>query len=205
MFTFRRESCMSAETLVSDSDILLSIRTGKNSRVLSYLYETTLKKVRSHIIRRGGNIEQANDIFQDAVIILFDTVRKNKFDERYTIEAFVFTVSKNLWINSIRKNKRISNYEDMGLFGNHITEENILSTLVNKERSEAVKGLFDKLNERCRQILHYYNHEGWSMKEISVKLGFTSEDVAKTSHYRCKKSLMKMIIGNKELEALLRK
>lgn len=181
------------------------IRSGKNEPVLSYLYETTLRKVKQYIVKNGGDTEQAKDIFQDAVIVLFNQVRKNKFDERFPIDAFVHTVAKNLWINSIRKHKRIENHEDMSIFGTMTDEkDDFLEDLITREKSAAVSRLFGKLNEKCRQILHYYNHEGWSMKQISEKLGYTNENVAKSSHYRCKLALMRLISEDKELENLLK-
>lgn len=149
-------------------------------------------------------MDQASDIFQDAVIVLFNQVRKNKFDERHAIDAFVYTVSKNLWLNKIRDERRISNFEDMSIFKGFESDENILSDLISKERSEAVSRIFEQLNEKCREILHYYNHEGLSMREISEKLGFRNEQVAKASHYRCKQFLMNLVKGNKVLENLLK-
>lgn len=190
--------------MTQDSEILQSIRSGENSRVLTYLYKVTLSKVRRYILKNGGNKEQANDIFQDAVVILFNQVRKNKFDEKYAVDAFIYSVSRNLWVNKIRRDRRISNYEDMGMFEDSAVDNGVLSDLITKERSDAVQRLFGKLNEKCRQILHYYNHEGLSMKQISEKLGYQSENVAKTNHYRCKQYLMKLISENKELENFLR-
>lgn len=187
-----------------DSQILECIKSGKNDRVLAHLYESTLKKVKYYILKNGGNSEQAKDIFQDAVIILFNQVRKNKFEEKFSIDAFVFTVAKNLWITSIRRSSRMDNHEDMSIFGSKVHEKDLLSDLINKEKSAAISQLFSQLNEKCRLILHYYNHERWSMKEISEKLGYTNENVAKSSHYRCKLALMRLISGNKELENLLR-
>jgi len=190
--------------LNKDPEILASIKSGKNSQVLSYLYETTLRKVRHYILTHGGNMDQASDIFQDSVIILFNQVRKGKFDEKHAIDAFVYTVAKNLWLNKLRDEKRISNYEDMTVFEVAESGKDSLSDLITKERSAAVSKLFGQLNEKCRELLHYYNHEGLSMKEISEKLGYNNEQVAKASHYRCKQSLINLIKGNKLLENLLR-
>lgn len=190
--------------LNQDTEILQCIRSGKNDPVLSYLYDTTLRKVKQYIVKNGGNAEQAKDIFQDAVVILFNQVRKDKFEEAFSIDGFVYAVAKNLWINSVRKSNRFDNHEDMSVFGTALHEKDYLTDLISKERSAAVNQLFEKLNEKCRKILHYYNYEGWSMKQISEKLGYSSEDVAKSSHYRCKLALMRLISGNKELENLLK-
>lgn len=205
MFTFFSAWCYYHIILNLDKEILQSIRSGQNSQVLNYLYKTTLRKVRHYIFRHGGNIEEANDIFQDAVVVLFNKVRQNVFDEKFSIDAFVFTVAKNFWINKVRNETRHRlRHDEIISFLSQDFENNILADLIRKERSSAVAKLFENLNDKCKELLYYYNHEGLSMKEISIKLGYRSEQVTKASHYRCKQFLINLVKGNKELENLLK-
>ena len=149
-------------------------------------------------------MEEVSDIFQDSVIVLFNQVRKNKFDDKHPVDAFLFTVAKNLWLNKIRKDKRMANYGDMTLLQHADSDTDHLEDLITKEKSTAVARLFDQLNDKCKELLHLYNHEGLSMKEISIKLGYRNEQVTKATHYRCKQFLIDLVKGNKELKNLLR-
>jgi DNA-directed RNA polymerase specialized sigma24 family protein len=89
----------------SDKEILGAIGKG-DDRVLEHLYKQVLPKVKSYIARNSGNNEDARDIFQDAVVIFYKYVKTGKFDVQHDIAGFIFSVSKNLWINSAkRKNK----------------------------------------------------------------------------------------------------
>lgn len=56
--------------------IIDSIKSGESNRALNYLYEQPLRKVRTYILRNSGTIEDANDIFQDSVVIFFNSVRE---------------------------------------------------------------------------------------------------------------------------------
>ena len=58
--------------------------------------------------------------------------------------------------------------------------------------------------EKCRKILLYVIYEKLNMKEISERMGYNNENVAKSNHYRCKQYLSKMVKEDKELLNLLR-
>jgi RNA polymerase sigma factor (sigma-70 family) len=186
------------------SEILKCIKSGEHNKALSYLYETTLKKVRQYIMKNKGSKDDANDIFQDSVIIFFNQVRNNKFDEKYDIDAFIFSVSRNLWIDKIRRDSKMVNYEFPDQFKNESDNKNHLDDLITKEKSSAMHTVFNKLDEKCKKILSYVIYDKLSMKQICEKMGYSSEDVAKTNHYRCKQALTKIVKNDIDLVNLLR-
>lgn len=187
-----------------DIEILDCIRTGNNNGALSYLYDESLAKVRQYILKNSGSKDDANDIFQDAVIILFNQVRLNKFNEAYSIDSFIYSVSRNLWIDKVRREKKFTAYESPEQFASISEGNDHLDDLISKEKTLAMKNVFNKLDEKCRQILNYVIHDKYSMKEIKEKMGYTSENVAKTTHYRCKQYLKELVKSNPALITLLK-
>lgn len=187
-----------------DKEILDCIRTGNNNGALSYLYTESLAKVRQYILKNSGTKDDANDIFQDAVIILFNQVRLNKFNETYSIDSFMYSVSRNLWIDKVRREKKFTAYESPEQFAAISGDLDHLDDLISKEKTQAMKQVFNKLDEKCRQILNYVIHDKYSMKEIKEKMGYTSENVAKTTHYRCKQYLKELVKSNPALITLLK-
>src|SRR6478609_5128149 len=89
-----------------DQEIIDAIRTGNNSFVLNHLYKIALPKIIRLVVQNNGDEEEAKDVFQDAVIALFNTVKLNKYDERKEIDGFLYFVARNLWINRIKKKNR---------------------------------------------------------------------------------------------------
>lgn len=185
----------------TDLKIIESIRLGSNDKVLSYLYGQPLQKIRKYILSNNGNREDANDIFQDAVVILFNQVKKDKYNEQFEIDAFLYSVARNLWIDKMRREKRmvkdLPSILDFSDFNDH------LSDLIVKEKSSALRKAFERLDEKCRKILLYVIYEKRTMKEISESMGYSNENVAKTNHYRCKQYLAKIVREDKELLNLL--
>src|SRR5689334_13654139 len=97
-----------------DEEIITAIKTGNNSAALNHLYKTALPKIIRFITRNNGDEEEAKDIFQDAVVALFNTVMLGKFNAEGDVTGFLYFVSRNLWINRIKKrdqHKRIQDTE----------------------------------------------------------------------------------------------
>jgi RNA polymerase sigma factor (sigma-70 family) len=184
--------------------IIESIRTGAQSVALQYLYDVSLKKVRHYITSNNGSKEDANDIFQDTVIVLFNQIRSNKFNEASSIDAFMYSVARNLWIDKVRRDKKMTRYDSPDQFASISDNQNLLDDLIKKEKSAAMKQVFDKLDEKCQKILSYVIYEKRSMKEIAELMGYNSDDVAKTNHYRCKGYLTKLVKSDPSLIKLLR-
>ncbi|MBC7389612.1 MAG: sigma-70 family RNA polymerase sigma factor [Opitutaceae bacterium] len=189
---------------MNQKEIIRCIQEGNDSKALSYLYDHTLIKVRGYIKKNNGTKDEANDIFQDAVIIFFKYVKNNQFDVEKDIDAFIYTVARNLWIDKAKKERRMVYYDNTEIYEQREDSSNQLSDLISQEKAIAMKSVFDRLDEKCRKILQYYVYEKRSMKEISLLMGYSSEDVVKTNHYRCKQYLTKIVKSDLSLMNLIR-
>lgn len=187
-----------------EKKIIQSIQTGANSVALNYLYDISLKKVRQYILKNNGTKEDANDVFQDAVIVLFNQIRFDKFNENHSIDAFIYSVSRNLWIDKVRRSKKFTSYDSNSEYLNHSNDSDHLEDLIQKEKSSAMQQVFKMLDEKCQKILTFVIYEKRTMKEIKDLMGYSSDDVAKTNHYRCKQYLAKLVKSNTQLIDLLK-
>lgn len=176
-----------------DKDILLAIKYGEDDKVLKYLYEDELPKIRRYVLRCGGTEDEAYDIFQDSLLVFYKQVMANKFNEKYEIGAFIFTISRNLWINYIKKKKRMVTVDDFVNTGLEIEIDTILDDMVDDEKKEAVRNVFSKMNARCTELLTYSIFQDLSMEDICFRMKFASIDAAKTANYRCKQQLIKLV------------
>jgi RNA polymerase sigma factor (sigma-70 family) len=187
-----------------EKKIIQSIQTGANSIALQYLYDVSLKKVRQYILKNNGSKEDANDIFQDAVIVLFNQIRLDKFNENHSIDAFIYAVARNLWIDKVRRDKKFTSFDINSDYLNRSSDTDHLEYLIQKEKSSAMQQVFKLLDEKCQKILQFVIYEKRTMKEIKELMGYSSDDVAKTNHYRCKQYLSKLVKSNTGLVDLLK-
>ncbi len=182
-----------------DQDVLLAIKSGyQEEKALETLYKVLLPKVKMICRKYQANDVDAYDVFQEAVIKLYDYVKRDKFNTSYTIEAFVLTIARNKVIDGLRKKNTRSEvtideyYTPEGLITDH-------DTLLTTERKQSLNQLFSSIGEKCKELLLLSKYDKRSMTEICQIMGFGSENSAKTQTYKCKKKLVKSLEDNPTL------
>jgi len=189
---------------LKQEEIIQRIISGNTDGVLDFLYKNLLSKVRSYIAKNNGSKDEANDIFQDAVIVFFEYVRKGKFDTSKSIEGFIYTVARNLWVDKIRRERKVVRLNDIDLNTEPQESFDVLKDILDKEKRSAMSALFNLLGSGCKELMYYQLYEKLSMKEISEKLGFSNENVAKTKNYKCKQRFAEILKANPNLIQIIK-
>jgi len=177
-------------------EVVDAILNGHNTKVLNYLYKTALPQITKFICINDGDEDEAKDIFQDAVVSLFTTVKLGKFDVEKDVNGFLFFVSRNLWINYVKRRGRQLDISKMHM---SMYEESQTAVMITAEKEEMINQFLEKAGTKCKQVLKYVIYDDYSMKEIAKLMNFASEAVAKTTHHRCKQKLMDLVANNKAL------
>jgi|CXWL01.1.fsa_nt_gi RNA polymerase sigma factor (sigma-70 family) len=186
----------------TDNEVLSAIKNGKSADVLNYLYRSIQPKIRAWVIKNNGDEEEAQDIFQDAIIAFYKYVRMNQFKEENSIAGFIFSISKNLWINRVKQKNRFT--DNMEIHTNkYIHESEFSEQIISDERAEKIQEILSQLGERCKELLTYSVFQNMSMEDICKKMGFNNSDTAKTKNYKCKQRLIKLVKDHKHFKKLL--
>jgi len=187
--------------MYTDEKIITDLKRGNDDPVLAYLYKEVYPKVRSYIKGNKGNEDEAKDIFQDAVIIFYKKVKLNTLQEPLNVTAYICHISKNLWINRVKRINRTTEMPDRDFAE---PEEDLLTNIISEEKRTAVNGLLSQVGEECQKLMKHFLYDNMSMREIAVLMGYSSENVAKTYHYRCKQKLVQLVMKNKAMANLLK-
>jgi RNA polymerase sigma factor (sigma-70 family) len=187
---------------LKENETIYNLRQGDKRKALKGLYTSYFKKVERLVINRGGNSADAEDVFQESVMVFYEKVTTNKLTEdNCNVGGYLMTVSKNIWLNKLKKEitrEKYHNRQDL-----ETIHEDDFKRLVDKEQQNILNQVLNTLGEKCKTILKHVAYDGYTMKEISEKMGFASVDVAKTAHYRCKKKMIDFVKSNKQLMAIL--
>ena len=187
-------------------DLAAAIRSGGSNReqALSILYNVTglFLKIKQMVTNHGGNEEDARDVFHEGIITLDRKIRQDEYEDRGTIESYLFGVCRFIWSNQQRKNKRVELKEDFTPY-DQSTGENPLDTMLNNEGQNLVANLFDQLGENCSKILSLWKLS-YSMNEIADEMGLPSGDNARKHKFRCYQKLLGLIDNSPELATNLK-
>lgn len=185
------------ETLNKKHFPLLDAFLTNKEEPLKQFYMTQFPKTKYYILKSGGSLENAKDVFQEAYFICWKKLSMEKFMPKNPaeIEAYLFTIAKNKWIDQIRsatKNKTISIDTKMP----HLTEDETgeILELENKEKQMAITlEAFEKLGQGCKDLLTQFYFEKLSIRTIAAALNM-EEASAKNKKYRCIQKLKELAL-----------
>ena len=88
----------------SNLDLLNGIRRN-DTIVLQYIYKNFYSKINFFIKKNSGDDDDANDIFQEAIIIIFRKLKANELVLDCTFETYLYSVCRFLWLKQLEKRK----------------------------------------------------------------------------------------------------
>ncbi len=179
-----------------EKSLLEGLRKGEKAAA-ERIYETNFRSISSMILQNKGQHEDAADIFQEAIIVLYQKLNQPDFSLQCQIGTYLFSVSKNLWLKRLHKSGKyilpIDDAEEL------VDVSDDLSLHEEKEsRFLAMEKAMAKMGEPCKSLLHAFYIESKPMQQIAAEFGYTNADNAKTQKYKCLVRLKKMFFeGNK--------
>jgi RNA polymerase sigma factor (sigma-70 family) len=173
--------------LNSDARILDGIRRGDESALLS-LFESQRRPITALVLHNSGTPDDAEDVLQEALIVLWERVRTGKYEHRAALGTFIYATARNIWLRRLaraRHEQPIDPSDDVVA----ADEPTALESMVEVERTECVEKALDLLGEPCRSLLVMFYWEEESMDAIARRLGFANAATAKSKKYQCKQQL----------------
>ncbi len=90
----------------SNLDLLNGIRRN-DTIVLQYIYKNFYSKINFFIKKNSGDDDDANDIFQEAIIIIFRKLKANELVLDCTFETYLYSVCRFLWLKQLDNNTQL--------------------------------------------------------------------------------------------------
>ncbi|MBD0331439.1 MAG: sigma-70 family RNA polymerase sigma factor [Chitinophagaceae bacterium] len=164
----------------------------KNERkAIETIYKENYNMVQALIVNNHGTADDAKDIFQDAMIVLFEKARSANFELNCQIKTYVYAVSRRLWL------KRLTEQNKFLLTGDH--EEPLVQADNDADEYEQrnlelslMERAINSVGEPCKSLLEAFYMQKRSMQEIAASFGYTNADNAKTQKYKCLMRLKKL-------------
>lgn len=168
--------------------LIQSKKEADNDRAFKYCYQTFFSIIEKNILSNNGDEQDAEDIFQDGLIVLYHQIKKDQLKLTCSLSTYLYSICRNLWLKKLRKSSRIVALSDT--LQQYVSiEESHLKTLEATEEKKMVATFLDELQEGCKRILLYFYFEKIKMAEIAERMGLSSEQVAKNKKAGCMKKL----------------
>lgn len=149
--------------------------------------------VQSLIINNNGSSDDAKDVFQEAMIVLYQKAKTAEFELNCQIKTFVYSVSRRLWLKKLAQQNRftISDSQDDTISVEEDIEEHERRDVEFHMMDRAMSGL----GEPCKSLLEAFYLQKRNMQEIAASFGYTNADNAKNQKYKCLMRLKKLFFS----------
>jgi RNA polymerase sigma factor (sigma-70 family) len=176
----------------SDEAILEGLRL-RSDYIINFIYKDFFPLIKFLVIQNGGSDEDAEDIFQDGIIILYNKISLNQLALTSSFKTYMYSVCRNLWLQKLSKRKaifdKLTDVEEFIDLPDDILHE---ASMEETEMHRIIQIHFLTLPEDCQKVLKLFI-KNIPLREIAGIMGFKTENYAKTRKYLCKQELKKRI------------
>jgi RNA polymerase sigma factor (sigma-70 family) len=160
--------------------------------------------INAFVIRNKGDESNANDIFQEAIIVIYRKLKSDRLMiETCTFETYLYSVARLLWLKQLERRKNdIVKVEEVHHFSDQIYDDELVELARKNDRYRLFQEHFQKLGKDCKQILQLF-FDKLTFKQIADTLGYTSESYAKKRKHQCKEYLVRSIKQDEEFKKII--
>lgn len=178
---------------------LLEKLSVKDRATVERIYRQHNRIMTAWIVKRGGDEQDAVDICQEAMIVLYEKSQSESFSLSCKVGTYLFAVSKNLWYKKMQQRPVALRDWSEGL-EEQIEDDHEADIKAHEERELHYKQLdsaLEMLGAPCNEILKAYYYGNKSMQQIADDFNYTNADNAKNQKYKCLARLKKLFYNTK--------
>lgn len=173
-----------------EQELLKGLAAG-DKKAIETLYKENYNMVQSLVINNNGSVHEARDVFQEAMIVLFEKARSGKFELTSQVKTYVYSVCRRIWLKRLQQSNRFS--AEMESLAELVPVEDDLEMHAKKEEELLLlEKAIASLGEPCKGLIEAFYFKKRTMQEIASQFGYTNADNAKNQKYKCLMRLKKM-------------
>ena len=155
--------------MIDETKILQLLRTGADDKALSVLYRH-LPAIRRMIRYHGGSRQQAEDIFQEALIIFCRKAQEPRFVLVSGIYPYLYRICRFLWNDECKREKKNGRLIPVDDAVEMTAPEPAINT-EEEARYRLAETIISGLGDRCKELLLLFYTGGIRLKEIAEAHG----------------------------------
>lgn len=152
----------------------------------SLLYRQYFSMIRYFIMKNSGNEDDAHDVFQDVIIIIYEkSITQPNFEPTCSIKTYLYSISRNVWLKKLKKNKKQITIQDFEPYENIEVEYDF----TQEQHASQLEKAMNLLGDHCKRLLTLYYYLKKNMQQIAEEMRYTNADNAKNQKYKCLQQL----------------
>ena len=178
----------------TNEQLLLRGLADNDAKSIEIIYKENFKMIQAFILNNNGSYDDARDIFQEAMITLYEKAKTESFVLTCQIKTYVYSICRRLWLKRLQQLGRYVAQSD--LIEETVPVEEDLEIHEKRNADFAIMDrALNSLGEPCKSLLESYYLGKKGMNEIAAEFGYTNADNAKNQKYKCLMRLKKLFFA----------
>ncbi len=154
------------------------------------LYENYFPYVKRFIINNNGSDADAEDVFQDTMIILLEKLRMDDFVITASVKSYIMGIAKNIWLKKIRNSFKVTEITDDHT--NKFYQE--IDIIIQQEKTyfEKLNDYLHKITNHCKGLIHDMFFNNKTIEQIQTDYGYKTRHNALNQKYKCVEQIRKL-------------
>lgn len=150
------------------------------------LYKKAFPIVARYVARMGGSLEEAQDIFQDTLVIYYEKVMSVQPEIIVSEKAYLLGIAKRLWL---QRYKASSKNQSLNKFDIQVIPD---------EQPATGKILYylETAGKKCMELLKAYYYDHLPTGDIVTLFGYSGTHSATVAKYKCMEKVRDTIKQN---------
>lgn len=176
-----------------DQELLHGL-AANDDKSLETIYLENFPAIARMIVQNNGSEDDAKDIFQEAMIVLYEKVQEGGFVLSSRLKTFLYSICRRLWLKKLQSSS-LSTPLFEELEETTAAEDALEAHLERDRQFKQMEEAMGKIGEPCKTILEDYYIHRQSMQDIAERFGYTNAENAKNQKYKCLMRLKKLFFA----------
>ena len=180
--------------IITDEMALLDGLAQNDRQAIETIYKDNFSMVQAFILNNNGSYDDARDIFQEAMVTLYEKAKSESFVLTCQIKTYIYSVCRRLWLKKLQQAGRFVTQSE-SLEETVPVEEDLEVHEKRNAEFAIMERALSSLGEPCKGLLEAYYLQKKSMQAIADSFGYTNAENAKTQKYKCLMRLKKLFFS----------
>jgi RNA polymerase sigma factor (sigma-70 family) len=172
------------------SNEIINDLKGENNKAFGALYQKHFGMVSRFVTNNNGRMDDAEDVFQDTMMVLLEKLRQDNFVLTASIKTYIMAIAKNLWLKRLRTAYTKLAYSE--LYDNRFFED--INQTIEQEKNywEKLEGYLLKISNHCKGLIHAMFFKEKTIEQIQKEYGYSTKHNAQNQKHKCIEQIRKV-------------
>ena len=164
------------KTIEIAADISASL---EREKVFTALYEKAFPAGAKFVSQRGGSFSDAQDIFQDTLVIFYEKLTSETVSILISEEVYILGIAKHLWIKKYKGERTTVSLTEMER-AIQIPDDYFPTVELAK-----LLRVVEVAGKKCLEVLRAFYYDKLSMQDVTRKFGYINAHSATVQKFKC--------------------